>query len=311
MKLKDVLMRKANFFIVGASKCGTTAMSEYLRSHPQVFMTTPKEPSYFAYDFPGIRYVATSEQYDQLFSQAPDSAVVMGEASPCYFHSLVAIENIYAYNPSAKLIVMLRNPLDMLGSYHAQLVFSMFEDQKSLEKAWRLQDERAAGRAIPARCREPKLLRYRHVVSFGDHLERLYRLFPREQVKVIFYEDFQRDPGAAYREVLAFLGLVCDGRDHFPTINTAKVSRWEWLNRLLHSPPGWALAIMRRLSGTRTHDLVAHLHRRIKAYNSLSRRPAGLSDALREELAFELAPQIDKLERLLGVSLQHWRQRVR
>ena len=74
-------MRKPNFFIVGAPKCGTTALSEYLREHPQVFMSRPKEPHHFATDMPRYRFTKNEADYLDLFSGADDSHTAIGEAS--------------------------------------------------------------------------------------------------------------------------------------------------------------------------------------------------------------------------------------
>ena len=63
-------MTRPNFFIVGAPKCGTTALSEYLREHPNAFLCQPKEPHYFATDFPTHRYVTKEEAYLKLFREA-------------------------------------------------------------------------------------------------------------------------------------------------------------------------------------------------------------------------------------------------
>jgi len=300
-------MPKANFFIVGAPKCGTTALSQYLRNHQQIYMTTPKEPGFFSEDLPGLRYVQSLDEYDRLYRLASLTGFpARGEASPSYLRSRVAIERIREYNPAAKLIVMLRNPLEMLLSYHAQLVFSLYEDQTDFDTAWRLQSERAAGRCIPARCREPGLLRYREIALLGDQLERVYRVFPREQVLVVLHDEFRRDTRAVYEKALAFLGLPSDGRTDFPAVNRAKIARWAWLNRLLHTPPDWALDLLRKLSGSRLHNLAVSVHGRLNALNSIARRPTLPGLLVRQELVAILRPQAEKLELLLGIKLPHW-----
>jgi hypothetical protein len=90
-------VKRPNFFIVGAPKCGTTSLSEYLRSHPNVFMSSPKEPHFFATDlYPrnpeGIDSVAA---YLQLFTDARDQHQVVGEASASYMFSDAAIPAIH------------------------------------------------------------------------------------------------------------------------------------------------------------------------------------------------------------------------
>lgn len=301
-------MKKPDFFLVGAPKCGTTALSEYLREHPQVFMSTPKEPHYFATDFPGLRYVTDLKDYERQFSRFGPPAVVAGEASPGYLVSREAVGRIRAYNPAARLIVTLRNPLDLLVSYHAQLLYSAYEDEPDLERAWSLQERRQQGQAIPAQCREPKVLQYREVMALGDQLARLLEVFPRQQVLVLFYDDFRADPGAVYRAVLAFLGLPDDSRRSFAVVNPQKQPRFGWFNRLLHRPPAWMLAVMRRLVGSRLHDLLVWMHGLFKRLNTKSAARQTLSREFRARLAREFLAQIELLERLTGRDLGDWKR---
>lgn len=74
-------MRKPTFFIIGAPKCGTTALSEYLREHPNVFVSIPKEPHYFAEDFVRYRRVETLKDYMDIFRSASDKHFTVGEVS--------------------------------------------------------------------------------------------------------------------------------------------------------------------------------------------------------------------------------------
>jgi len=297
---------KPNFFIVGAPKCGTTALSTYLKNHPHIFMTTPKEPGYFAEDLPGLRYISTQLEYEHLYRAAQPESLAIGEASPSYMFSKKAISLIREYNSAAKIIVMLRNPLEMLVSYHSQLVFSSFEDQRDFNIAWSLQSERTSGRAIPALCREPGLLQYREMALLGDQLERIFSFFPSNQILVIFYEDFRTDTASVYKSVLDFLAVPHDGRTEFPAVNRAKIARWERLNQLLHSPPAWVMNVIRRISGSRLHDQIVKLHSKLLSWNSINNRPKAVSEGTKVELLQIVRPQIDKLEKLLGRDLSHW-----
>ena len=153
-------MTKPNFFIIGAPKCGTTALSEYLREHPNIYMCTPKEPHYFDYDFEQYREVETLDEYLGLFEAATTEHIAIGEASACYLYSSVALEDIYQFAPQAKIIVMLRNPVDLAYSYHSQLLYASDENVPDFEQAWRLQDIRREGKKIPPRCRDSALLQY-------------------------------------------------------------------------------------------------------------------------------------------------------
>src|SRR5687767_1010670 len=105
-------MHKPNFFIVGAPKCGTTSLYEYIRVHPEVFMPDRKEPAFFCSDFYKPRRMK-EEEYLSLFREA-GSAKWIGEASTWYLYSDKAREGIKAFCPDARIIIMLRNPVDMM-----------------------------------------------------------------------------------------------------------------------------------------------------------------------------------------------------
>ena len=109
---------RPDFFIAGALKCGTTSLWNYLRAHPAVFMPANKEPNYFCSDLPADLRVGTLAEYEALFSTAPPHALT-GEASVFYLYSKVAIGQIMAHNANAKIIVMLRDPIEAARSMHA------------------------------------------------------------------------------------------------------------------------------------------------------------------------------------------------
>ena len=117
---------KPTFFIIGAPKCGTTAWVRYLRTHPGIFFADMKEPTHFATDLPGIRWVPTLAEYESLFDRG-FGAPVVAEASAMYLYSADAADAIRRYNPDAKILIFLRSQDDFLQSYHHQLLFRFAE----------------------------------------------------------------------------------------------------------------------------------------------------------------------------------------
>src|SRR5688572_9664509 len=210
---------RPSFFIVGAPKCGTTALYEYLRPHPNIFMPEIKEPHYFARDLGTYPRIKTPEDYQAIFAPATAQHLRLGEASVYYLRSTVAIPAIREFNPEARLIAMFRNPVDMVYSLHSQLLHVSEETVADFETAWRLQERRARGLDLPPGIRSALLVQYYQVGQFGTQAERLLSCFPREQVKLILYEDFAASPQRIYDEVLAFLEVPHDGRSEFPRIN--------------------------------------------------------------------------------------------
>ena len=193
-----------NFFIAGAPRCGTTALSEYLRRHPQVFMTIPKEPNYFAADLPGLRFADTPEQYADLFRKVGSHHLAIGEASVWYLYSKVALDRIRQEIPHARIIVSLRNPIDFVRSLHARLLYSHNEDRANLAEAWAMQDTRREGRELPRSVQTPELLQYREIAMFGRQISRLFDAFPREQVRVVLLEEWRDDPRGTYLSLLCW-----------------------------------------------------------------------------------------------------------
>ena len=229
---------RADFFIVGAPRCGSTALVHYLSGHPQIDMAAHKECHYFADDFPLFRRVTTPEQYAELFRRG-NARCCRGEASVYYLYSQVAVANILSYNPRARFVVLVRQPVDMLLSLHAQLYTTFQEDQQDFRTAWSLQSERAAGRRLPPRCQLPQILQYASVGRLGERLHRLQQQVPAVRVHVVVFDDLQRDAGEAYRSVLNFLELPDDGRREFPRMNANRQNRLAVLQRMMRRPPSW------------------------------------------------------------------------
>ncbi len=141
-----------NFFIVGAPKCGTTALYEYLRPHPSIFMPRHKEPHYFASDLGTYPFIKTLDDYRRLFDGAGPQHLRVGEASVYYLRSTTAIANIRAFNPDAKLIAMFRNPVEMVHSLHSQLLYVAEENESDFEPPGGFRSGAArAKRSLPAR----------------------------------------------------------------------------------------------------------------------------------------------------------------
>lgn len=298
---------KVDFFIPGVGKCGTTALGEYLGQHPRVCMAVPKEPAFFAEDFAPMRYVTTLQDYEALFSCPGKTEVLRGDASPQYLSSRVALPLIHAYNPDAKLIVMLRDPADVVFSMHAQLVFSLFEDETDFETAWRLQELRRRGERIPPKCRLPSALQYRELVRYPQYLERLFAAFPKEQVKIILFDDFIADTASVYAEVLAFLGLEPFEGVDLSVRNPRKRARSAWLNTFLHSPPGFLRSLLDWTGKGRLHGAIVRLHGWLRDVNSEAVEGEVLSEDMRRELREVFRAEVEATERIIGRDLSAWR----
>ncbi len=191
-----------DFFIAGHQKCGTTALHEMLRRHPQLFLPERKEPSYFVPDI--LRKPLSREEYVALFEPAAPGQRT-GEATPTYLWSHTAPARIAREIPGAKIIAILREPAEFLRSLHLQFVRMGVETEKDFRKAIELDPERAAGRKIPRNSPRPEFLPYSEHLRYEEQLARYRALFPAEQILVLIYEEYRADNETALRRIFDFL----------------------------------------------------------------------------------------------------------
>lgn len=195
---------KVNFFIVGAPKAGTTSLYYYLNEHPQVEMSSQKEPDYFsdaAIQEQGLYYnkkrIDTEEKYNGLFNtQRKD--VIFGEGSVSYLFYPNVAQDLKAYNSMAKIIIILRNPIDRafshyLMDYRLGLVSDSFEDiinKKSKHKNAQLFYQQ-----------------YIKVGEYATQLKRYFDIFDKENILLVDYEDFKSDVAGTVKSVYSFLEI--------------------------------------------------------------------------------------------------------
>jgi len=297
---------RPNFFIVGAPKCGTTALYEYLRPHPNIFMSKVKEPHFFATDLGTYPLIKTLDEYTALFADSTDRHLRIGEASVYYLRSSTAIRNIYEFNPDAKLIAMFRNPVDMVHSFYSQLLYVSQEDVDDFETAWRLQARRADGLDLPGRSRGAFLLQYAEMGRFGTQAQRLLSIFPPAQVKVILYDDFAGSPQKVYDEVIDFLDIPHDNRVEFPRINENKRARAAWLKNLMLKPPTVLRETYHSLKQAVGAKQLDAIKQGVLDRITVKERRPPLSPQFRTEVAETFREEVALLSRLLNRDLSHW-----
>lgn len=284
-----------SFFILGAPKCGTTALASYLAAHPDIEMSTPKEPHYFPTDLRVSRVPAkTLADYESLCFT--DRAVAArGDASVWHLYSREAVPRIIEAYPDAKFVVMLRHPAEMAHSLHSQHVFFGKEDQQDFATAWRLCAERRAGRCLPPLGDyELRCMLYDDVAQFGEQLGRLFARVDPSRVLIVLNEEMKRDVRGVYRNVLAFLQVPDDSRATFPPVNDACKVRNARLARILRSRVAYHFALaFKRLFGL--------------ASLGIGKPQPPLPSDLRDEIARDLSSDIEQLEGLIGRCLPDWR----
>jgi hypothetical protein len=205
-----------DFLILGAQKAGTTALYAYLRWHPQVTGPSFKEVSFFD------RHYARGERWYRAHLPIRRSGIV-GEASPSYLFHPLASERVARMLPRARLIALLRNPVDRAFS-HYQHEVALGREELSFEDALAREDERMQGE-LERMLRDPSYFSYawwNHTYAargrYAEQLERWLDAFPREQLLVLFTEELAADTAGTYRRVLDFLGVDARGLDSYPRI---------------------------------------------------------------------------------------------
>lgn len=296
-------MKKPNFFIIGAPKCGTTSLAAWLAEHPNIYMSPVKEPHFFCTD---LQYINIHNLHDYLllFKGASKEHKAVGEASTCYLFSKTAVPNIEKELPGSRYIVMIRNPVDMAYSLHEQQLFSGYEHIKDFAQAWRLSEERAQGRKVTKWCRDPKLLDYKSVCKLGEQLERLFRIVPRDRVLVLVLDDIKENPRREYLKVLDFLGVPDDGRTTFPIYNPAKERRWPRLQKVVFTMSKISPRIKKAL-GIPTNWGIG-IFTALDKINIRYRPRPPMPPALRAELVEFFRSDIQLLSQLLDRDFSEW-----
>jgi hypothetical protein len=307
------MMRYPDFFIAGNSKSGTTALYHFLAQHPGIFMSNPKEPNFFATDFlhdegVGAFHRRTRKEYQRCFVGGRKDQV-WGEASACYLYSKAAAANIHASNPEAKVIVLFREPVSFLYSYHLQMLqnpVSEGETVKDFASALALEPQRKEGQQLPNGCLVPQLLYYSERVNYAEQLLRYTELFGGDQLRVYLYEDFKANNEAVYHDILDFLGLMPVNSSpvfehHNRSVKVKLKSAQNFAYNMSHGN-GWYAPIHTAIKAVIPRPVRRFLTRSI--YQRLAFKPKPeLSDEVRQELKCRFKPQVERFSQVLEKDL--------
>lgn len=286
-------MRKPDFFIVGAPRCGTTSLHSYLEQHPEI--SIPAKDVYFfgsdllSHPLPAMKKVKTEEQYLEYFMGRNER--LLGERSVWLLYSERAAEEIKKFVPQAKIIIMLRNPIEMIPSLHSHFVVNGVENILDLSEALDAENYRKLGKRVPRNSKIPsKLLLYSEIAKFSRQVERYLRIFGRSNVHIIIFDDFVLSTIQEYRKVLRFLGVDDKFRPIMTRLNPRRELRYPFLAKLYHQ----------RLLPKKLRSAIIRFNRR----NALRRYT--LSEQTKERLRRIFEEEVTKLSELLGRNLFHW-----
>lgn len=282
-------------------------MYEYLRRHPRIFFPFDeddygrvKEPNHFCpeLDIGEPDAIHDRDAYLALYRDAGD-ALWRGDASTNYLVSEQAALRIREFSPQARILVMLRPPLDFMHSYHSELLSHFHENISDFYEALEASENRRQGRQIPPRSGVPRCLDYFAMSRFAPQVERYYDTFGRSAVKVVLLEDMAKSPAQTIRDVFAFLGVdesfLPDLHVHNETPRNGPVER---TLEAVYSHSGIKQAVQRVLSYKARRRLLAF----VRSHEPVS-APSNPRD---DELRRQFVPEVNRLAELIGRDLQHW-----
>ena len=292
------------FLILGAMKAGTTALYTALDQHPDVFMSRVKEPNFFAFaeDEPnfqapidqrpeGVNHTSITDldRYQELFAGATDEAA-RGEASHWYLYHPDAPANIERYVPEARLVAMLRNPVERAYSEFLHFVRDQDEPLTDFAATLDAEEERIAnhwalGRYVDRGC-------------YDEQLERYLNRFPREQIRVYLFDDFVDDPAAIRQDLFRFIGVDSSFEPDDRRVNASGIPQSRWLHALLT-----AAAPVRETVVPLLPDALVDWVNDLKNRNL--EKPS-MDPAVRARLIDTFRPHVRRLEDLLDRDLSHW-----
>jgi len=307
-QLENQREARPDFFIVGAPKCGTTAMDDYLGAHPDIFMGR-KEMHFFGSDlrFAQHFYRRAEREYLAEFAGWKGQRRI-GESSVWYLYSEKAAAEIKAFSPAARIIIMLREPVSMLYSLYRYFRYDGNEPLPTFAEALAAEPERQAGRALGRQTYFAAGLAYHDAAHYARQVRRYFEVFGRDRVQVILFEDLTTDAAAVYRRTLEFLDVDATFQPpRFERVNAAKTIKNRAVQAVLNEPRlrSAVLAVRPCLPNVLFRGL-DRIRARMQALNSSEERPQPLEPELKARLRREFAPEVAELSALIGRDLSHW-----
>ena len=300
-------MALPDFLVIGAPKAGSTALHAALAQHPALYMSAVKEPKFFLSDGPPParggpgdaqtyrEHVWRRPDYEALFDGGAPGALC-GESTPLYLHDPAAHRRIRALAPEARLIAVLRDPVERAHSNWTHLWSAGLEPIGDFVRACEEEPRRIeAGWA--------SFWHYTGLGRYGEQLEHLYRLFPREQVLVLRYLSLVDSPAQTLDRICAFLGVEPGIVDSLPRENVTAHPDATLRHRAVARAARGAAAAGRFLPGTGG----AVLSRRIEHALQRSAPPRQpLTADEREQVLPYFEADIRLLERVTGDDFSFW-----
>lgn len=296
-----------DIYLIGAPKAGTTSLTRWLETHPDIFFCRPKEPFHWSTDYPRMREhrgFATRAAYAALYSSDEAAAAAhRADGSTTYLYSESAVPAILQEVPAARFVVTLRNPVDLLASWHRTQLLALNEGETDFAVAWR---RSLAGTVPDTDALDHKRVDYQLMGRLGAAVQRLLDNAPRDRVQFVVFEDLVARPREVWQSVTEFLGVPAEPAPSFEAHNpSTKMYRSQLLHRLKHRPPALLAGPIRKLRH-RSHRTLGPARQQLRRTMWRGEEKPDLDESLRREMADYFATDVQLLGRLIGRDLSGW-----
>ncbi|WP_428326233.1 sulfotransferase family protein [Nitrosopumilus sp.] len=288
-------MRKTDFFIVGQTRSGTTTILYLLKQHPDVFIIhsgTGKIPPRFG--FPPTKI--TEEEYLKAFSEAKNNQI-LGDKCSDYMMCSTSAERIREFNPDAKIIINLRNPIDCMHSLHTFELNNAVETIDDFEKALEAEEERTKEELETPNKYNHNLF-YRKNMKYVEQVQRYFDAFGKENVLVRIFDDFTSEPEKSFREVCKFLNIDPNFKPTFGRYNANRATRNKFIQKSVV-----------KTNNTKFRDIVRKIPGIQDFYNFVNLPEVErdeINPDFKKKLQKDMKPEIEKLSNLIEKDLTKW-----
>lgn len=303
-------MKKPNLYVVGAGKCGTTSIYHYLLQHKDVYLSTRrKELNYFSTKYMTIPFqgpggedfekkdlIFEIDQYEDFFS-GQTSERVIADISPMNMIYYGCAKDIYAYNPEAKIVMILRNPVDRAFSTYMHLRKTLKEDIDDPVEAILKSSERKEQNYIP-------FFDYVGVGKYSSAVNEFITVFGRENVKIFFFEDFKEDPNKIMEELCEFAEIEKIKFDTSEKFNMTGEPKNRFFQKMVLLCGEGRLLWLKKLLGKECTRKISMIVRKYKNKNLVRKT---LSEEQRKVLYPVFEEDIHKLEQILSIQIDGWK----
>ncbi len=295
-------MRLPNFFIAGAAKAGTTSLWRYLLQHPDIFMPSDimyKEPAFFS----DIKGVKSLKEYASLFSNATTEKMI-GEASTAYLTSPESPVRIKELISHAKIIIMLRNPIDRAYSLYNWMASNGYESSESFEMALQIEKTNRYGNESFKNSNPEYYYNYLYFHSglYSEQIKRYIDNFSRDQLCFIIFEEFKARAKQEINKIFAFLCVDDSIVPDFKIYNSGKTPYSSSLQFFIRQE----LYQYLRPPYNNAHPLRNKIIAKLMQLNTRTEKPHALAESIRNRLKEKYIQDVQKAGELIGEDLSHW-----